>query len=206
MRRCGYGGDLKKGWHPSLQASVARNRITDCRTLIIPAARQMRKPPSSKNRQHDRRDNVSVGGLRGGAVAPSREQHAPRMRADGRFEWRSEIDCHVADHRGDSPIVIKYMLALGNAVQTAVSARCGIEAKRLGGSRSASSRSLLIIAGAGTGKDEYTRLSANALDPDRYGAVVHLAADFHPSRRRRGKSGKDSRVGASRPFGSAAWV
>ena len=34
-----------------------------------------------------------------------------------------------------------------------------------------------------------------------HGSVVRLAADFHPSRRRLGKSGKDSRVGASRPLG-----
>jgi len=34
-----------------------------------------------------------------------------------------------------------------------------------------------------------------------HGAVVRLGADFHPSRRGRGKSGKDSRVGASRPLG-----
>ena len=37
-----------------------------------------------------------------------------------------------------------------------------------------------------------------------HGSVVRLAADFHPSRRRRGKSGKDSRVGASRPWVSSA--
>jgi hypothetical protein len=57
---------------------------------------------------------------------------------------------YVADHRGDSRVVIEYMLASGNAVQTAVllptvmilppSARCGTEAKRLGGSRGASSQ------------------------------------------------------------------
>ena len=62
--------------------------------------------------------------------------------------------------------------------------------------------SRLTIAGPGTGKGK-TNILAYRVTHLILTGTVHFAADFHPSRRRRGKSGKDSRV-SNPPFRSAA--
>lgn len=99
-----------------------------------------------------------------------------------------------------APLVIEYMLAPGNAVLPAVLLsfrRRRDVAQKLGVLEVHGAQApgpLLIIAGRGHWEDEYTRASGSPLDVDRHGAGVHLAADLHPSRRRRGKSGKGSRV------------